>query len=451
MPGQMKSILRCQRTDPRLVLRVIITTCLFATLSFPIAAGAADLVTILKLAQKKDPVFLAAELTYQADRQLIGQARADLLPYVSATANQAQNDKTVNSTPQNFSSSGYTLSVRQPLFNWAHFQELRQAKAEVRKSEAKFSAARQELIRRVTVLYFNVLSARDTLKLSRSEQQAISKQLELAKARLEVGLGTITEVHDANARFKLATAQSVDVENVLQDARQALGEAVGSTPAELEVLKKNIPLLLPDPPDVKTWTDKAQQQNLTLLAAIAETEIARRELSVQRASHLPTLDIVGARTQSDSVDPFGGDLKSTNNSVRLELTVPIFSGGKTHALSSEAKYRYQAAIQNTEAVRRNVFRTTRNAFLGIQGDVSRVTALAQAVVAGESALEAKIIGFEAGISSNIDVLNAQRDLFSSRRDYAQSRYSYLLNLLKLQEAAGTLTIKDLEKINGWLE
>ena len=151
------------------------------------------------------------------------------------------------------------------------------------------------------------------------------------------------------------------------------------------------------------------------------------------------------------MDPFGGALKSTNNSVKLELTVPIFSGGKTYAQSKEAGYRHQAAIQNMEAVRRNVLRSTQNAFHGIKGDVSRVKALEQAVVAGESALEAKKSGFEAGISSNIDVLNAQRDLFLSKRDYAQSRYSYLLNLLKLKEAAGTLNAKDLENINGWLE
>ena len=451
MPGQVKSIRRCQPTDLHLIVRVSITAFLFATFSLPVVTGAADLVTIFKLAKKTDPVILAAELIYRADRQLIGQARADLLPYVSVTANQSQNDKTVNSTPQNFGSSGYTLSIRQPLFNRARFEEFRQAKVEVRKAEAEYSAARQALIRRVTVLYFGVLSASDTLELLQSERQAISRQLELAKARLEVGLGTITEVHDANARHKLAIAQSVDADNLLQDARQALGEAVGSSSLKLRTLKNNIPLLLPEPPDAKVWTDRAQQQNLTLLAAIAETEIARRAYSVERASHLPTLDVVGSRTQSDSVDPFGGNLKSINNSVRLELTVPIFSGGKTHALSNEAKYRHQAAIQNMEAVRRNVFRTTRNAFRGIQADVSRVTALAQAVVAGESALEAKKIGFEAGISSNIDVLNAQRDLFSSRRDYAQSRYGYLLNLLTLQEAVGTLTIKDLEKINSWLE
>ena len=451
MPGHMKLIPPFRLIDAVCTLRRILLFVPLTILLFPASAHALDLVEALSLAKKNDPVYLAAEANYQADRQLLGQAWADLLPNVSATANAAQNNKTVNASPQNFDSSGYTLILRQPLFNWERFNELRQARAEGRKAEAEYSAARQELIKRLTTIYFDVLSASDTLKLTQAEQKAISKQLELAKARLEVGLGTITEVHDANARYKLAIAQSVDAENLLRDKHQALNEVIGASQPKLKALKKIIPLLLPDPPNVKAWTDKAQQQNLTLLTATAETEIARRELSVKRAGHLPTLDVVGSRTHSDSVDPFGGDLKSTNNSVKLELTVPIFSGGKTYAQSKEARYRHQAAIQNMEAVRRNVLRSTQNAFHGIKGDVSRVKALEQAVVAGESALEAKKSGFEAGISSNIDVLNAQRDLFLSKRDYAQSRYSYLLNLLKLKEAAGTLNIKDLENINGWLE
>lgn len=451
MPGHVKLTRPFQLIDAVRALQRNLSLAALTFAVFPVSTSAMDLVEALSLAKNSDPVYRAAEANYQADRQVLGQAWGDLLPNVSATANRAQNDKTVNGTPQNFGSSGYTLSVRQPLFNWQRFAELRQAKAEVRKAEAEFSAARQELIKRLTTLYFDVLSANDTLMLAHAEKEAISQQLALAKARLQVGLGTITEVHDANARYKLAIAQSFDAENILQDKRQALSEVIGSAPLKLKVLKKKIPLLLPDPPNVKIWTDKAQQNNLTLLAVTAESEIARRELSVNRSGYLPTLDVVGSRSQSDSVDTGGGNLNTTNNSVRLELTVPIYSGGKIYKLSKEANYRYQAAIQNREAVRRNVFRTTRNAFNGIQGDVSRVNALEQAVVAGESALEAKKSGFEAGINSNIDVLNAQRDLFLSKRDYAQSRYSYLLNLLQLREATGSLSAKDLKNVNGWLE
>ena len=296
MPGHMKLIPPFRLIEAVCTLRRILLFVPLTILLFPASAHALDLVEALSLAKKNDPVYLAAEANYQADRQLLGQAWADLLPNVSATANAAQNNKTVNASPQNFDSSGYTLILRQPLFNWERFNELRQARAEGRKAEAEYSAARQELIKRLTTIYFDVLSASDTLKLTQAEQKAISKQLELAKARLEVGLGTITEVHDANARYKLAIAQSVDAENLLRDKHQALSEVIGASQPKLKALKKIIPLLLPDPPNVKAWTDKAQQQNLTLLTATAETEIARRELSVKRAGHLPTLDVVGSRT-----------------------------------------------------------------------------------------------------------------------------------------------------------
>jgi outer membrane protein len=444
-------MLRYLHIELRMFARISLAPLFIATIVTPIAVNASDLITTLKLAKKADPVFLSAEATYNADSQLVAQARADLLPNVSATGDLAQNDLTVNNNPLNFNSSGYEFSLRQPLFNWESISELKRAKAEVRKAEAQFSAARQELITRVTVLYFDVLRGNDAVTLAKAEQEAISKQLELAKARLEVGLGTITEVHDSSARYELTVAQLIDAENFLQDARYALGEAIGKLPPKLKVLKENVPLLLPDPPNTKVWTDWAQQQNLGLLAAIADVEIARRDLSVKRAGHLPTLDVIGSHRHADTVDGLGANLNTTDNSVKLELKFPIYTGGKVTAFSKEAEYRYQAAIQNMEAVRRNALRTTRDAFNGIKGDVSRVRALKQAVVAGKSALEAKNIGFEAGIETNIDVLNAQRDLFGSKRDYAQSRYSYVINLLRLREAAGTLNIQDLEKVNGWLE
>lgn len=451
MPGHVKSMPHCRHTDLYMFARLNLALLFVASICTPITANASDLITTLKLAKNADPVFLAAKATYNADSQLVAQARADLLPNVSATGDLAQNDLTINNNPLNFNSSRYEFSLRQPLFNWESISELKQAKAEVRKAEAQFSAARQELITRVTVLYFDVLRGNDAVTLAIAEQEAISKQLELAKARLEVGLGTITEVHDSNARYELTVAQLIDAENFLQDARYALAEAIGMLPPKLKILKEDIPLLLPDPPDTKVWTNWAQQQNLVLLAAIADVEIAKRELSVKRAGHLPTLDVVGSHRHADTVGTGGGELITTDNIVKLELKFPIYTGGKTTAFSKEAEFRYQAAIQNMEAVRRNVLRSTRDAFNGIKGDVSRVTALKQAVVAGKSALEAKNIGFEAGIETNIDVLNAQRDLFGSKRDYAQSRYSYVTNLLRLREAAGTLKIQDLEKVNGWLE
>ncbi len=453
MPGRARSIPLWPSISHMSVLiarrRFVLAVMVFVV---PLTTNAADLLQALELATKHDPVFLAAEANYQAERQKLGQARADVLPSLSATANTARNDNTTNAVNREFDSSGYGITLRQTLFNWEKFASLKQARAEVRKAEAEYSAARQELIKRATVLYFSVLSAGDTLRLTEAEAKAFAQQLELAKSRLEVGLGTVTEVHDARARHEFAVAQALAAKNTLEDQREALRESTGITLKNLRVLKKDIPLLSPEPADIQQWVDKAKEQNLELSAVKEEMEIARRELSVKRSGYLPSLDVVGSRTHLDSVSTTtGSDLKSTNNQIGLELSVPILQGGKVYHETKEARFRYEAARQNLEAKSRNVVRTTRNAYFGIGSEVRRVKALAQAVVASESALDAKKIGYEAGINSNVQVLDAQSDLFSARRDYAQARYNYLLDLLRLKEAAGVLNMDDVKQINSWLE
>lgn len=418
----------------------------------PLGATAADLLQVLELAQKNDPVFLAAQASYRADRQKLGQARADMLPSLSAAAAMDQNDNTTNSVNRQYDSSSYSIVLRQPLFNWGSLQALRQARAEVRKAEVQFAAANQEMIRRVAGLYFAVLSAGDNLRLAEAEKSAIAEQLQLAKARLDVGLGTITEVHDARARHGLAVARALEARNALEDQREALREAAGVRTERLQELKNTIPLSTPEPDDIRLWIDRAKQQNLEMLAAQQDVEIAKRELSVTRSGYLPSLDVVGSRTHSDTVSTTtGSDQTSTNNQLSVELTIPILQGGKVHYDSKAARYRYHAARKNLEATSRKVVRLSRSAYLGVNSEASRVKALAQAVVASESALEAKKTGFEAGINTNIQVLDAQRDLFSARRDHARARYNYLLNLLSLKEAAGILSVDDIKQINSWLK
>lgn len=432
---------------------------LFCLLLSPGTSAATDLLQAWKLANKNDPVFLAALANYEADRALKGQVRADLLPQIDASAGTAWNDNkfsttspSYNTNPRQYNSSGYSINLRQSLVDAKRFALLRQANAEARKAEAEIAVARQSLIRRVAIRYFAVLYAADNLTLAKAERTAVARQLEVAKGRLQAGLGTITEVHDAGARAKLAEAQELEAGNTLSDQQEALQEVVGQRLPNLRTLKKNMPLILPDPPDISTWVKYAEQQNFDLIAKKESVTIARKELSVQRYGHMPTLDVVGSHSRSNSISRSdSADLTSTNNAIGLELTIPIFSGGRIAAESKEARYRYQAAQHEMESKRRNVVRTARNAFLGVASEVSRVKALAQAVIASQSALDAKQGGFEAGITTNVEVLDAQRDLYRTKRDYTQARFKYILNTLRLKDAAGSLSKKDLEQINGWLE
>ena len=452
MRGREKLIrqwrLTSMNTSPR--LSSVFFVC--ALLAAPLPAWSLDLIQTLELARRNDPVLLAAEATYQAEAQEVGKARADLLPSLDATAATAQNDGTVNSTQKSYPSSGYDVTLRQTLFNWRQFAALKQAKATVRKAAANYAAARQDLIKRVATRYFGVLAAQDNLELARANREANGQQLEVAQGRLEVGLGNITDVHQSRARYQLAVASVIDAESNLEDARQALRELIGDLPSDPRSLRKDTPLTLPDPPDVAVWTKEAQIRNFSLLAATEDVAIAKGELSVRNAGHIPSLDLVGSHSRSDyqSVTT-PGDINATDNSIALALTIPIIQGGRVLRETDQARYRFQASQQTQEATRRNVVRNTRNSFLGIKNEAARVTALEQSVIAAESALEAKRVGFQAGINTNVEVLDAQRDRFINQRDLLGARYSYILNTLNLKEAVGSLSEDDLKSINGWLE
>lgn len=433
---------------------------LLALLAAP-PAPAEDLLAVYRLAREHDPRFRAAEANHQAGLQRLPQARALLLPTVSATARKDRNrDEVVTDTViaarpagiAHYDSTTYTLSLSQPVFNSVAFAGLRQAEADVRRVEAEYSAAQQDLMLRTAEAYFNLLAAQDSLEFARAEKVAIARQLELAQGRLEVGLATITDVHDARARYENAAAQEIEAANQLDDKREALRELIGRPTATIAALGESLPLATPEPADIRRWVDSALDQNYALIARRAAQESAREEVKRLRAGHHPSLDIVGSRTRSDAdASVSGPGVRSDNTVLGLQLTVPLLQGGLVSARTAEAAHRYDAAQQEHEAQRRATERAARAAYLGVASGAARVQALKQAVVASESALQAKAEGFEAGINTSLDVLDASRDLFRAKRDYAQSRYGYLLNLLRLKQAAGTLSEEDVGQVNGWLQ
>jgi outer membrane protein len=256
-------------------------------------------------------------------------------------------------------------------------------------------------------------------------------------------------VHDARARAQLAEAVRLEANNLLEDSLDALREVTGDFANNLKQLKETVPPVTPEPEDAATWVKTALDKNLEIQARLASFDTAQKQVAVERSGHLPTVDVFGKRTKTESTPALTTD--GTSNSVGVELTVPIFQGGIVSSRTTQAKFNRDAAWQNLEASRRNIRRQTRTAYSGIISGIQRVDALKQAVVASESALEAKTTGFEAGINTNLDVLDAQRDLFLTKRDYAQARYTYILDLLRLKKAAGQLSENDLKQVNGWLQ
>lgn len=419
-----------------------------------------DLIDIYNAAVQNDPVFQSQALTLKAEQEGPTEARADLLPNVRLFAARARNDDEVTGSGALFGREGsasydsneYGVSVTQTVYNRDRFLAYEQSKLRAQVAETDFEAAKQDLILRVVDRYFGVLSAQDNLDLAIAERRAINRQLELARSRLDVGLGTSTDLYDARARFELAQAQEIRAQQALEDAHQALWELIGRRAEQLEVLKENSPLTPPTPGDQSVWVERAKSSNLDLISAGLSEEIARRTVSRQDSRRLPTLDLVVSHNVADDDGSVGGgsvDQESTE--ARLQLEIPIFQGGGISAGKRAARYRYEAAQQQTDSALRSATRSTRSAFLDVTTSAKEAVALDQAVVASEKALEARREGFEAGLNTNLDVLDAQRDLFQAKRDYLRSRYQYITNKLTLYGVAGELDVDDLETVNTWLE
>lgn len=420
---------------------------------------AEDLVDVYHDAVLSDPVIQSQELTLKAEEQGPDSARAALLPQVNLFAARVRNhDKVSGSStlrPEGsatYDSNEYGINVTQTLYNRERFLSYEQSQLSAEIARTNFESARQDLILRSVDRYLGVLSAQDNLELAIAERRAINRQLELARSRLDVGLGTTTDLYDAKARFELAQAQEIRAQQALEDAHQALWELIGRRVEQLAGLREDSPLTPPDPADPDIWVQRSGNHNLSLISASLSEEITRREASRQKARRMPVLNLVlSHNVQDDQGSVAGGGVNQASTDARLQLEIPLYQGGGISADGRAAAYRYEAAKQDTESARRSATRSARSAYLDVTTSVREVEALDQAVVASEKALESRKEGFDAGLNTNLDVLDAQRDLFQAKRDYLKSRYQYITNKLQLYAVAGELDIDDLNTVNGWLK
>jgi len=419
--------------------------------SSPVAATT-DLIGIYELARQHDASWQAAQATLLAERERVPQARAAILPNVSADAGASRNrqDATGSGT-DSFTQTQIGVALTQSLYDRQRRLGIDLAQDQVTLAERVLDRAGEALILRVADRYFAVLAALDNVELAGAEKTAIARQLELAQERLEVGLGTVTDLYDAQARFQLAQAEELRALSALEDAREALAEINGGFSDELAPLQEVTPLDDPEPADANAWVDRALAGNTELELQRIEAELARQGIEIQRAGNQPRVDLQLSHRNVDNRSALpgaGGDRDST--SAGVQLVVPLWQGGRVASSTREAGFRYDAALKTLEATERNVRRSARTAYLDVVTAVRSVIALDQAVTASESALEARREGFEAGIFPNLDVLDAQRDLFRARRDYLGARYGYILSRLRLQEITGSLDEDDLRLVNTWL-
>jgi len=329
--------------------------------------------------------------------------------------------------------------------NWLAYTE---AELQVAQAEAQFRVTEQDLILRVAQAYFDVLIAQDSVQLAEAQKTAISEQLEQAKRNFEVGSATITDTHEAQARYDLTSAQEIAAQNNLEIKRRTLQQLINAMPQDLRHLGKEFKLEAPQPADMEKWVDDAQLNSLQLAIAQAGAEIAEKEVARNRGGHYPTLDLVANYSNNQSNGgSFGVGSDNTSKSVGVQLNMPLFQGGAANSKWREAEANRERALQELENTRRSVALQTRQAYLGVVSGIAQVKALQQALTSSESVLEASKLGQEVGVRTNLDVLNAQQQLYSTRRDLYQAEYSYLLSQLRLKAAVGLLGEEDLGRIN----
>lgn len=422
-----------------------------------LAAAAADLEAVYQLALQNDPVLKAAAAARDAALEAKPQSRALLYPALSFSAGYDRTREDIKETAfgtpgvSNFDSTAYVLALNQPLFNRDYFVRLRQADAVVAQADAVYRTSEQSLILRVAEAYFGLLAANDNLEFARAEMNAIEQQLEQAKQRFDVGLIAITDVHEAQAAFDLAKAREIVATNQLASSREALYEITAQTIDAVAPLGVKIPLARPDPADIEHWGRVALEQNFALLAAQFAEESARQEVSRQRAGHYPTLDLTASLSRANDDGGVNGETDVEDRVVGLQFTFPLYLGGAVSSRTREAAYRLTQAREEVETQRRATLRQARDAYLAVVAGINGVNAFEQARISAQSALDATQAGFDVGTRTTVDVLTAQRDLFAAQREYAQSRYDYILNLLRLKQASGLLVSTDVEEINRWLE
>ncbi|MCY4245650.1 MAG: TolC family outer membrane protein [Gammaproteobacteria bacterium] len=427
------------------------------------AQAADDLWTLYKLSLNNDAAYRKALLDHQAERMRVPLARTALGPAVDGSAQhgrvRARRNQGDGSSAgggggggrTDFDESRYSLDLTQPLYNAANFSRYRQAQLQARAADHNLDRARQDLIVRIADRYFGLLSAGDNLTLSRSEVAAIDSQLARARQRLAVGLDNRTAVFEAKARFELARVGEIRAANAVEDARRGLMELVDVPPEDPVPLAEDAELAMPQPQSEDEWVALAAESNPDIRAVREQAAIAQREIKVRRGERHPNFDL---RLSHSYTDSDGGDPSSNperRSSANLVMSVPIFRSGLARKRIAQATIQFQSAQAQVEVTRRSVERRVRAAFQDVTSTIARVKALAEAVTASESALRARRDEYDVGVSTSLEVLNAQRDLFTARRDHLRARYDYILALLNLKRLAGTLGDGDVMGVNALLE
>lgn len=438
------------------------------TAAMPGMAHAEDLMQAYQQARQNDPQLALAEANARSTHEGINQARAALFPQIDASLGLTQDNRGRSSgtyidqstgqlymTPATgyLRSRNLSLTLSQSVFDLSRYEDLKSAHSQADSQNAQLTAEQQNLIVRVATAYFNVLTAKDEVDFSKAQEKSLARELDQAQQRFKVGLSAITDVQDAKAQHDSATAQLISAQNTLDDAREALTQITGEPANNLKVLRDQVPLQPPVPNDVSDWVHTALQNNPSIMAQQYNVDAADYQISSARAGHLPTVSANVSYGKSSTWSENGTLNTSTPSDTTFGLTlrVPIFSGGLVQSQVRQAIAQRDASKDGLESQRRQTIRNTRNYFRSVIAGISEVEATRQAVQSSQSALEATEAGFKVGTRTIVDVLIGQQNLTNAQQSYSRARHQFVLNQLLLKQAAGTITVKDLQAVNALLE
>ncbi len=419
-------------------------------LALPVLAGGTNLGAVYQMALENDAEYAAARESFKAGQEKIPQGRAGLLPTVSLGANARYNQsRTGSAATQDYSSSSISLTLTQPIYRKQNLEAYAQAKVQALLAEQQLKLAEQTLLLSVAQAYFAVLQAQDVLATAQSQKQAFAEQLAQARKSFEVGASTITDTHEAQARFDLTTAQEIAAQNDLEVKRRSLEKIINSESPELARVSETVRLTLPEPNNMDVWVKQAEEDGIAVQLNQSALELARREVERQRGGHFPTLDLTAS--YSDSHKPSTAISSSRGGSVGLEFGLPLYQGGLVNSRVREAVANQEKTRFELDSARRQARLDARQGFLGVLSGDAQVKALEQALVSSEAQLKSTKLGLEVGVRTRVDVLNAQQQLFTTKRDLAAARYQTLVAGLQLKAAAGSLDVEDLKALDALLK
>ena len=414
------------------------------------SAFADTLAEVYDQAKQNDPTLLRSAAQRDAAFEAVTSSRSTLLPQINLTANYDINRGDRNSANNDSNVWGAGIGFTQELYQRSSWITLDTAEKTARQADSAYAAEQQGLILRVATAYFEVLRAQDNLEFVRAEKAAVARQLEQTKQRFEVGLSAITDVHDAQAQYDAVLADEVLAENTLTNNYEGLREITGQEHSNLSILDTDRFSASKSSESAVALVEQAQEKNLSLLAARISQDIAKDNISLASSGHLPSLTLDGSYSLADQSNS-SSDYDQDNLNLGLNLVVPLYTGGNTTSLTKQAEYNYVAASEDLEATYRSVVKDVRAFNNNISASIGALRAYEQSVVSAQSALEATEAGFDVGTRTIVDVLDSTRRLYDANKNLSDARYNYILSVLQLRQAVGTLSEQDIVDVNAGLK